>query len=145
MSCKQFIRQVDTAVNDKMFGQKYGPRKMTLEKTCRREVSSPESETVKKGSKSGAPAEIGRYHMYGIYVNGKVFEPLKFYCSLFEGQEFDFPLMIKSFQNGSYSQRKEFHLQGQIVPSRHTVQILCIGTDRSQQTVQTKIRLLLKK
>ena len=29
--------------------------------------------------------------------------------------------------------------------SRTTVQILCIGTDRSQQTVQTKIRLLLKK
>ena len=28
---------------------------------------------------------------------------------------------------------------------RYTVQILCIGTDRSQQTVQTKIRLLLKK
>ena len=27
----------------------------------------------------------------------------------------------------------------------HTVEILCIGTDRSQQTVQTKIRLLLKK
>ena len=26
-----------------------------------------------------------------------------------------------------------------------TVQILCIGTDRSQQTVQTKIRLLLQK
>ena len=26
-----------------------------------------------------------------------------------------------------------------------TVQILCIGTDRSQQTVQTKIRLLMKK
>ena len=26
-----------------------------------------------------------------------------------------------------------------------TAQILCIGTDRSQQTVQTKIRLLLKK
>ena len=26
-----------------------------------------------------------------------------------------------------------------------TVQILCIGTDRSQQTAQTKIRLLLKK
>ena len=26
-----------------------------------------------------------------------------------------------------------------------TVQILCIGTDRFQQTVQTKIRLLLKK
>ena len=31
-SCKAFTRQVDTAVNDKMFGQKYGPRKMTLEK-----------------------------------------------------------------------------------------------------------------
>ena len=46
-----------------MFGQKYGPRKMTLEKTSRREVSSPESETGRKGSKSGAPAEIGRYHM----------------------------------------------------------------------------------
>ena len=28
---------------------------------------------------------------------------------------------------------------------RVTVQILCIGTDRSRQTVQTKIRLLLKK
>ena len=27
----------------------------------------------------------------------------------------------------------------------NTVQILCIGTSRSQQTVQTKIRLLLKK
>ena len=27
----------------------------------------------------------------------------------------------------------------------HTIQILCIGTDRSQQTVQTKIRLPLKK
>ena len=26
-----------------------------------------------------------------------------------------------------------------------TVQIICIGTDKSQQTVQTKIRLLLKK
>ena len=26
-----------------------------------------------------------------------------------------------------------------------TVKILCIGTDRAQQTVQTKIRLLLKK
>ena len=30
-------------------------------------------------------------------------------------------------------------------PPALTVQILCIGTDRSQQTVQTKIRLLLKK
>ena len=30
-------------------------------------------------------------------------------------------------------------------PFKSTVQILCIGTDRSQQTMQTKIRLLLKK
>ena len=67
LSCKHFIRQVDTAVNDKMFGQKYCPRKMTLEKTSRREVSSPESETGRKGSKSVAPAEIGRYHMYDTY------------------------------------------------------------------------------
>ena len=29
--------------------------------------------------------------------------------------------------------------------ARYTVQILCIGTVRSQQTVQTMIRLLLKK
>ena len=29
--------------------------------------------------------------------------------------------------------------------TRTTVKILCIGTDGSQQTVQTKIRLLLKK
>ena len=37
-------------------------------------------------------------------------------------------------------------LRGGWVDSRiHTVKILCIGTDRSQQTVQTKIRLLLKK
>ena len=35
-------------------------------KTSRREISSPESETVRKGSKSGAPDEIGRYHMYGV-------------------------------------------------------------------------------
>ena len=72
MSCKQFIRQVDTAVNDKMFGQKYGPRKMTLEKTSRREVSSPESETGRKGSKSGALPEIGRYHMYDSARSGRI-------------------------------------------------------------------------
>ena len=33
LSYKQIIRQVDPAINDKMFGQKYGPRKMTLGKT----------------------------------------------------------------------------------------------------------------
>ena len=37
--------------------------------------------------------------------------------------------------------RKEYAALG----ADTTVQILCIGTDRSQQTVQTKIRLLLKK
>ena len=38
------------------------------------------------------------------------------------------------------------HLRGELLQLNGiTVQILCIGTDRSQQTVQTKIRLLLKK
>ena len=46
-----------------MFGQKYGREKKHW-KTSRREISSPESETVRKGSKSEASDEIGRYHMY---------------------------------------------------------------------------------
>ena len=71
---KQFIRQVDTVVIDKMFGQKYGPRKLTLEKNARREVSSPESETGRKGSKSGAPDEIGRYHMYACDPSLELFQ-----------------------------------------------------------------------
>ena len=33
----------------------------------------------------------------------------------------------------------------QTIRALDTVQILCFGTDRSQQTVETKIRLLLKK
>ena len=33
----------------------------------------------------------------------------------------------------------------EVVSQEVTVQILCIGTDRSQQTVQTKMRLLPKK
>ena len=37
------------------------------------------------------------------------------------------------------------HRSLQVSQNTITVQILCIGTDRSQQTVQTKIRLLLKK
>ena len=41
--------------------------KKNFGKTSRREISSPESETVRKGSKSGAPDEIGRYHMYGTF------------------------------------------------------------------------------
>ena len=47
-----------------MFGQKYGQRKNNIGKTSHREISSSESEPVGKGSKSGAPAKIGRYHMY---------------------------------------------------------------------------------
>ena len=35
--------------------------------------------------------------------------------------------------------------QTEVHASEYTVQILCIGTGRSHQTVQTKIRLLLKK
>ena len=38
-------------------------------KTSRREISSPESETVRKGSKSGAPDEIGRYHMHDLNLS----------------------------------------------------------------------------
>ena len=38
-----------------------------------------------------------------------------------------------------------FLQERQILLNSTTVKILCIGTDRSQQTVQTKIRLLLKK
>ena len=41
-------------------------------KTSRQEISSPESETVRKGSKSGAPEEIGRYHMYALINTIKV-------------------------------------------------------------------------
>ena len=37
------------------------------------------------------------------------------------------------------------HLTSRAGVNLITVQILCIGTDRSQQTVQTMIRLLLKK
>ena len=39
-------------------------KKKKHRKTSRREISSPESETVRKGPKSGAPDKIGRYHMY---------------------------------------------------------------------------------
>ena len=47
-----------------MFGQKYRRRKNHCGKTSRPEISSPESEPGRKGSKSGALAKIGRYHMY---------------------------------------------------------------------------------
>ena len=47
--------------------------------------------------------------------------------------------MSRTASSGTYlpkTQQQHTHI---------TVQILCIGTDRSQQTVQTKIRLLLQK
>ena len=47
-----------------------------------------------------------------------------------------------SLHSASYLGLCEIKLQ---TVCSNTVQILCIGTDRSQQTVQTKIRLLLKK
>ena len=70
------------------------------------------------------------------------------------------PCRMKLFQKGSTVKGKNMLLRKtkQIVllcqliyiftiisMSQDTVRILCIGTDRSQQTVQTKIRLLLKK
>ena len=48
-----------------MFVQKYGRRKTNFGKPSRGEISSPESEPGRKGSKSWAPTKIGRYHMYG--------------------------------------------------------------------------------
>ena len=45
---------------------------------------------------------------------------------------------------GLFWQRKK-HKEIRSILKQNTVQILCIGTDRSQQTVQTLIRLLLKK
>ena len=44
--------------------KKYGRRKNNIGKTSRWEKSSPERGTGRKGSKSGAPAKIGRYHKY---------------------------------------------------------------------------------
>ena len=39
----------------------------------------------------------------------------------------------------------KFNIKRYLCGFLFTIQTLCIGTDRSQQTVQTKIRLLLKK
>ena len=47
--------------------------------------------------------------------------------------------------NAFLSELTIFDMGGKHEAGRVTIQILCIGTDRSQQTVQTKIRLLLKK
>ena len=82
-----------------------------------------------------------------------LFEPFKFYCRRREKDvEWQSSHSVKG-NRGIYNressvldcsrQPKNCH------PTSHekvyTVQILCIGTDGSQQTVQTKIRLLLKK
>ena len=50
------------------------------------------------------------------------------------------PGLIQELQERIFEQ---FHDFGEVLV--FTVQILCIGTDKSQQTVQAKIRLLLKK
>ena len=50
---------------------------------------------------------------------------------------------VINIQNGDWIRRGE--LREYLRCYMDTVQILCIGTDMSQQTVQTKIRLLLKK
>ena len=57
---------------------------------------------------------------------------------------------IKNFGTNRSDRRMQTEVYMFTIPSallyfQTTVQILCIGTDRSQQTVQTKIRLLLKK
>ena len=63
-----------------MFVQKFGQRKMTLEKNSHREVSASESETGRKVSKSGAPAKIGIYHMFDS--NNTRFSPISSACVL---------------------------------------------------------------
>ena len=74
-------------------------------------------------------------HIFNHFYKGKVLLCLPVYFS--GGQ--------RPFEMGSAVKSKNM-LQGeQILSFKCTVQILCIGTDRSQQTVQTKIRLLLKK
>ena len=52
---------------------------------------------------------------------------------------------MKFCQNCSDCQWDNIEFLVQMIKSLFTVKILCIGTDRSHQTVQTKIRLLLKK
>ena len=56
-------------------------------------------------------------------------------------QELGQPFNTQNRQNCSECKRVTTYLYF----AETTVQILCIGTDRSQQTVQTKIRLLLRK
>ena len=52
--------------------------KKDIGKTSGQKVSSPEWETGRKGSQSGAPAEIGRYHMYGFnFARAKSYKQLK--------------------------------------------------------------------
>ena len=62
-----------------MLGEKKDQRKTTLENSCWK-ISSPESEPLRKGSKSGDPAESGRYHMYALITFGDdlVFPPTVF-------------------------------------------------------------------
>ena len=52
---------------------------------------------------------------------------------------------VSTIHNGTGSDSKQRNCSARTYSFINTIQILCIGTDRSQQTVQTKIRLLLKK
>ena len=70
-----------------------------------------------------------------------VFELLKVYCIM--GPALFIVNILSKMKQREYSNMtRMFNADVQIM---YTIQILCIGTDRSQQTVQTKIRLLLKK
>ena len=54
-------------------------RENDIGKTSHREVSSLKSETGRKGSKSGAPAEIGRYHMYVSFTSCSILKPILYH------------------------------------------------------------------
>ena len=56
---KPFTRQVDTAVKDKMFGQKYGPRKMTLEKPLIESFHLPRGIVGEKAPNQELPPKSG--------------------------------------------------------------------------------------
>ena len=55
------------------------------------------------------------------------------------------PKSVQSDQGSNFMSGVFQQVMHELGIKRYTVKILCIGTDRSQQTVQTKIRLLLKK
>ena len=58
-SCKPFTRQVDTAVNGKMFGMKLGPRIMTLEKSLVGSFSLQRGRSGEKALNRELPSKSG--------------------------------------------------------------------------------------